>query len=92
MYRREYEDPMYSKGYEGLEIIHGDPPMPVIWTVDDEVLASLTDKDHDEPTTVFLGHLPYETDDAEDDNLSYKIQRLRLFVSAWRKNTNLGRA
>jgi hypothetical protein len=72
-----------------LEIVHGGAPLPlgalpVAWTVDDDVFVRTGDTTEREDGYILIGQLDW--DDTPDDRaVEYNIERLRTFVSAWRK-------
>lgn len=86
-----YGEPWQDEGWDALEIVHGGPPlplgaMPVAWTVDDDVFVRTGDTTEREDGYIHIGTLGWEDtpDDPADDG-GHNINRLRDFVSAWRK-------
>ena len=80
------KQPWELDGAEALEIIHGLPPLPVAWTVDDDVYVRVGDTTEREDVFVLIGRLNWEdTPDDPADDSGHNIDRLRYFVSMWRK-------
>lgn len=85
-----YREPWQDEGWEALEIVHGDPSLPVAWTVDDDVFVRTWDTT--EWTTewddgyALIGQLEWvDTPGDPADDMGYNLDRLRDFVSKWRK-------
>ena len=79
-------EPWQDEGWDALEITHGVPPLPVAWTVDDDVFVRTGDTTEREDGYVLIGQLGWEDtpDDPADDG-GYNVGRLHEMVSKWRK-------
>lgn len=81
-----YDYPPEYDNEDALEIVHGEPPLPVAWTVDDDVFVRTGDTTEREDGYFLIGQLGWEdTPDDPTDDGGYNVGRLRDFVSAWRK-------
>jgi hypothetical protein len=81
-----YLEPWQLEGAEAIEIIVGFPPMPVAWTVDDDVFVRTESTAEREDGYILIGQLEWvDTPDDPADDAGYNIERLREFVLAWRK-------
>lgn len=81
-----YREPWQDEGWEALEIVHGEPPLPVAWTVDDDVFVRTGDTTERDDGYALIGQLEWvDTPDDPADDMGYNVNRLRDFVSKWRK-------